>query len=518
MYLTQSLRRAAQLRGDRRATLYEGRERSWREVASRVERFAGALASLGVQPGDRVALLGKNSDAYIEWYYAVPWAGGISVPLNYRWSVAENVYALNDTAAEVLLIDDHFIETLPELRRRHPALQTVIHAGKAPTPEGALSYETLIDDAAPIEDRSAGPDAPFVIFYTGGTTGHPKGVTLSSLNLWASTATLITASELTARDRYLHCAPVFHLAGAAQTFAITAVGGSHVLTSMFEPGEALRLLDQERITYASLVPIMLQMVLQHPDFAGHDLSALERVLYGASPISDAVLQAAMRQLPQVRLVQAYGQTELSPIATILAPEFHTLEGPNAAKRTSAGCATFATEVRIVAEDGVEVPRGTVGEIACRGPNVMLGYWNRPDLTAKTIVDGWVRTGDAGRMDEDGFVFVVDRVKDMIITGAENVYSAEVENALMQHPAVDSCAVIGIPDARWGEAVHAVVVRKAGLELDDETLIAHARDLIAHYKCPRSVEFRDAMPLSAAGKILKRELREAYWPTDGRGVN
>jgi acyl-CoA synthetase (AMP-forming)/AMP-acid ligase II len=268
-----------------------------------------------------------------------------------------------------------------------------------------------------------------------------------------------------------------------------------------------------------LVPTMIQMLVDHPAMkAGPDIGSLKRVVYGASSISEAVLDRAMAALPGVEFFQAYGMTELSPVATINPAWYHTAEGRRAGKLRSGGRASFGTEVRIVDDVGVEVARGTVGEVAVRGPNVMLGYWNQVEQTAAALRNGWMHTGDGAYMDDDGFIFVVDRMKDMIKSGGENVFSAEVENALAQHPAVAACAVIGVPSETWGEAVHAVVVVKPGATVSQAELIAHCRTCIAGYKCPRSVEMREALPLSGAGKVLKTVLRKPFWEGRATQIN
>ena len=285
----------------------------------------------------------------------------------------------------------------------------------------------------------------------------------------------------------------------------------------FTPTGVLESIQNEGASQMLLVPTMIQMLVDHPDLKQYDTRALRQVLYGASPISEGVMKRALEAFPNAGFAQAYGMTELSPCATILPAWYHTAEGQKAGKMRSGGRATLTAEVRIVDADDNEVPRGTVGEVCVRGPGVMQGYWNKPELTATALRGGWMHTGDAAYMDEDGFVFVVDRVKDMIITGGENVYSAEVENAVGRHPAVAACAVIGIPSERWGESVHAVIVLKPGQTTDADAIMAHCKTLIAGYKCPRSVAFVDALPLSGAGKILKTKLREPHWAGHQRNV-
>lgn len=515
MYVTQGLHRAVQQKPDAVATVFGDRQRTFGEVADRVARLAGALRELGVGAGDRVAMLSLNSDRYHEYLLAVPWADAVLTPVNIRWSPVEIAYSLRDADARVLLVDDAFAAVLPTVRRDHPGLTTVIHTGDGPTPEGALSYEGLVGAATPIEDARRSGDQLAGLFYTGGTTGHPKGVMLSHANLMVSALGLTSTGFLFGPGtRYLHAAPMFHLADLAGWNATTANGGTHVMIPAFDPVATMTAIAAHEVTDSLLVPMMIQVLVDHAEIAEHDLSSLRGVLYGASPIPQAVLERAMKAFPNASFTQAYGMTELSPVATLLSPEDH--------RRTellrAAGRAAPHSEVRIVDVDDHEVPRGRVGEIVARGGHVMLGYWNRPEETAAALRDGWMHTGDGGYMDDAGYVFVVDRLKDMIVTGGENVYSAEVENALAAHPAVASCAVIGVPDEQWGERVHAVVVLRDGQEVTADDLREFAKTLIAGYKAPRSAEFVDALPVSGAGKVLKRELRAHYWGGAERQVH
>jgi long-chain acyl-CoA synthetase len=328
---------------------------------------------------------------------------------------------------------------------------------------------------------------------------------LSHANLVSNALNMTPALRFSEATTYLHAAPMFHLADGTSTFAVTMAGGRHCFISSFEPAAALEALARHRVTSGLFVPTMINMMVHHPDIARYDLSHLARVLYGASPMPDAVLERALEVMPEVAFMHGYGQTESSPALTLLPFEFHE------ARRGSIGRAVLSAEVRILDPNDDEVAPGEVGEICARGPNIMLGYWKQPELTAETLRNGWLHTGDGGYMDEDGFVYIVDRLKDMIISGGENVYSAEVENAIHQHAQVVECAVIGVPDQTWGERVHAVVRLAEDETLAPEDLIAHCRDLIANYKCPRSVDFRtEPLPLSGAGKILKTELRKPYW--------
>jgi acyl-CoA synthetase (AMP-forming)/AMP-acid ligase II len=299
----------------------------------------------------------------------------------------------------------------------------------------------------------------------------------------------------------------------------TIAGATHAVIPSFTPEGVLRAIERYRVTDLLLVPTMIGMLVAHPRIAEADVSSVKLLTYGGSVIPEAVLARAIKAFPGCKFMQGYGQTELSPIATVLGPEFHVREGPNAGRLTSAGRPAACNELEIVDANDNEVPRGTVGEIRCRGPNTMLGYWKKPQETAAAMRNGWVYTGDAGFMDEDGFVTIVDRIKDMVVTGGENVFSVEVENAVFDHAAVAQCAVVGIPSAEWGEAVHAIVILKEGHVATAAEIIAHCRERIANYKCPRSVEFRsEPFPLSGAGKVLKRELRAPYWEGQRRQVS
>lgn len=518
MYLTQALRRAAKLTPDNVALISDKRSLTWSEVQDRVARFAGALHTLGLKTEDRVAMLSLNSDCYAEYYYATFWAGGNVVPMNIRWSVPEHVYSIKDSTSRFLIVDDTFAEAGVEVASQCPSIEVIIHAGEGPTPAGMLSYEELIEAATPATDAFRNGEDLAGIFYTGGTTGFPKGVMLSHRALWTSGLCFGSGMDISSRDRTIHAAPLFHIAGSAMLFSLTTFGGSHAIIPGFEPKAFLRAVKNFDPTLSLLVPTMIAMLLLEPELEHTDTSNLDRLVYGASPISQAILKEAMAKMPETRFIHAYGQTELAPIVTLLGSDYHVLEGPKSEKIRSVGQPVVAVEVEVVDPSDVELPRGQVGEVRVRGANAMLGYWNKPDQTAATLRDGWVYTGDGGYMDEDGFLYIVDRVKDMVITGGENVFSAEVENAVMQYPGLAECAVIGIPDDTWGEAVHAIVVPREGEAPTAEAIISHCRDLIAHYKCPRTVEIRaEPLPKSGAGKIQKFELRAPYWKDRDRQV-
>jgi long-chain acyl-CoA synthetase len=517
MYLTQGLHRSLSLFPDREATTFLSRRQTYRQLADRVARCAGALRRLGVAEGDRVALLALNSDRYFEYYLAVFWAGAAVNPVNTRWTAAEIVYSLRDSETTVLIVDDHFAAMAADLRRDAKTLKHLLHLGEHESPAACLPLELLIAEADPVEDAFRSGHELAGVFYTGGTTGFPKGVKLHHDGI-TSAALCRLALGYVPGPAYLHAAPLFHLAGAIGLFTQLLNGGRHVITPAFEPRVVMQAIERERISDTLLVPTMIQMLLDHPERSNYDLSSLRFVVYGAAPISETLLDRAFAALPDVSFMQGYGMTELSGPLIFLEPRYHTVEGRKLGKLKSAGRASLFAETRIADTDGRVVPRGTVGEICVRAPSMMLGYWNRPDETAAVLVDGWMHSGDGGYMDDEGFLYIVDRVKDMIVSGGENVYSAEVENAIAKHPAVAACAVIGIPDAHWGEAVHAVIVPRPGVAVTAEQIIGHCKQLIAGYKSPRSVEFREALPLTGAGKVMKHQLREPFWQGVARRVN
>jgi acyl-CoA synthetase (AMP-forming)/AMP-acid ligase II len=519
MYLTQAIHRAVQINKGGLATICGDRTQTWAVFADRVSRLAGALRSLGVGRGDRVAMLALNSDRYAEYYYATLWLGAVVVPVNTRWSLAEILLSLNDAEPTILFFDDAFSKQAAELKESVRALRHWIHTGEADVPAWASGHDELVAKADSVEDVRAGGDVLAALMYTGGTTGTPKGVMLSHSNIACNCLATSTAFQVNERSVYLHSAPMFHLADAMMLFSITSAAGAHVFLPAFTPEAVCSTVAVRQVSHALLVPTMIRLLLDHLDSHGGDLSSLRSLIYGASPMPETTLRRAITALPKTGFVQAFGQTELSPVATLLGREDHRIDGGHRERLRSAGRAIPGVDVIVTDESGRERPRGTVGEVRVRGPNTMLGYWRRPEATRETLIDGWVRMGDAAYMDEDGFVYVVDRVKDMIISGGENVYCGEVENALMRLDGVSECAVIGVPDDAWGERVHAVIVLKEGMHISEEEVTAHCRDLIASYKCPRSVEFRATpLPLSGAGKVLKTELRQRFWSEEGRGVN
>jgi long-chain acyl-CoA synthetase len=517
MYITQGLKRAVQVNSAGIATIDGDRQQTWRQFAERVARLAGGLQSLGLQTDSRISVLAFNSDYYLECFFAVVWAGGIIVPLNVRLAPPELAFMLNDADVEILVVDTTFMAMLPDLLPNVESIKHVILMGDGDAPEGVLRHEDILAD--PIPDSGRGTDDTVGIFYTGGTTGLPKGVMLTHTNLVSNAMTALLNIYDDEPWTYLHSAPMFHIADAQWMVGVTMMAGTHVFMPKFVPEEMLKNIEKYKVTHCALVPTMLNMLVNLPNFDQFDLSTLRGMNYGGSPMPPALVVRFRKALPTCQLFQGFGQTETSPNVSMLLDKYHDPDGPYADKIAAAGQPMFTVEIKIVDEDDNELPAGQVGEIAVRGPNTMKGYWNKPEETAHTLRHGWLHMGDMGYLDEDGFLYVVDRAKDMIITGGENVYSTEVEGALYQHDAVISCAVIGIPDEKWGEAIHAFVVLRQGETVTEQELIEHCRKLIAGYKCPRSYDIRhEPLPMSSTGKILKRELRAPFWEGMSRSIN
>jgi long-chain acyl-CoA synthetase len=516
--LTQLIRRAAQTRGDAIATVDGDRTQSWSEFVEKVGRFASGLQKLGAGSGDCVAIMALNSDRYFEYMFAVPWAGCVFQPVNTRLAGAEVIYWLNDSEARILLVDSSFADLIMSIRDELKFVEKLVYIDDGEVPPGFVTYAEMIDSGT-VPDSNRQGDEVAGLFYTGGTTGRSKGVMLTHTNLVVNALQSVALLDCRPGDRILRVAPMFHIADAFLGMTSVTMGGSNYFLPSFEPLSTMKSMQDHAIQRMLLVPTMINMLVNHAEVSSYDLTSLRSIVYGASPMPESVIRRAMQVMPETRFLQVYGQTESAPLITILPSDRHTFDGPLAGKMKSAGQAAPGIDLVILDENSQPVPPGTVGEVCMRGPNVMLGYRNMAEQTEKAIIDDWLHTGDGGYLDEEGFLFIVDRVKDMIISGGENVYSAEVENAIYQHEAVNQCAVIGIPHEKWGEQVHAIVVPNDGEELDEDGLIIHCKSLIAGFKCPRSVSFQEEpLPLSGAGKILKTDLRKPYWAEGDRNVN
>jgi long-chain acyl-CoA synthetase len=519
MQVTQILGQAVMEQPGSVGTIYGERQRTWAEIGARVPRLAAALQALGVRRGDRVSALALNSDRYVELFFAIPWAGAAFAPLNIRWSVVENAFALQDAEVEILFVDDEFLGMGEQLRDSLTGARTLIYMGERATPPGMLAYDDLIDGHAPVPDAGRRGDDLYAVLYTSGTTVRSKGVQLSHRNVVY--VALCFLATLPSRDdlRHMHVGGMFHLSGALPTWYITLAGGSHVVLPKFEPEPVMRAISTHQVTSGVLVPTMVNSLLHHPDLRRYDLSSMRICCYGGAPMPEPVMEGAMAELPTWGFHQQYGMTETAGYATALRWSDHlaAVAGPCHRLR-SAGRPVPGIQVRTVTPDFETAGVRETGEIVIRGDNVMTGYFRNPDATAESLQDGWMHTGDAGYVDEDGFVYVSDRIKDMILSGGENVFSVDVERALYQHAAVREAAVIGIPHDHWGEAVHAVVVLKDGVQATQEELVEHCRGLIGGYKVPRSVEFRaEPLPTTPVGKIRKNVLRAPYWSDRDRKI-
>jgi long-chain acyl-CoA synthetase len=489
---------------------------TWSDHGERVLRLADALGrELGIGREDRFAVLATNSHQYMELYHAGFLGAGIINPLNLRLNPKELAFILNDSGSKVVFTDWLFSGIIEQAR---PELETVTHVvlvGEGDVPHD-VAYEDLLRAGEPVVPEEPEEEDPVVLMYTGGTTGLPKGALMSQraemLNLYhVSLEVRLDESRI-----FLHQAPMFHAASISPTLGIPASGGVSVFVPVFEPGAVLDAVEAFGVNQTVMIPTMIAMLLDHPSFSPERVSTLTSVAYGASPMSPALLKRLTETLPGVGLVQGYGMTEASAVLTMLSEEDHRAGGEIV---LSAGRPVPGVVLRIEGPGGEQLPPGEVGEVCVRGGNLMDRYWNRPGQTEEAFRGGWYHSGDMGYLDQRGYLFLSDRVKDMIVTGGENVYSIEVENAIATHPAVAQVAVIGIPHDTWGEVVHAIVVPKPGARVTEEEVRAHARKTIAGYKVPKSVTVRDEpLPLSGALKPLKRDLRKPYWEGRERSIS
>jgi len=490
--LADPLRYAGRHYAGNPATICGDIRMNYAEMTARCRRLGGVLRALGLAPGDRVAILAANSHQYIETYMAVPAAGFAVVPLNTRHAEGELSYALQDSGAKILLID------------REPGSLAAHVERVIQIPDG---YETLISEAEEIELGEGVTEQTLAgLFYTGGTTGASKGVMLSHRNLIANYHNWTAITQPVSEDISIVMAPLFHAAGSNSVIASIWSGGAQLIIPAFNPAEILDQISRERATQTLGVPVMIAALAEEQHANPRDVSSLRTVAHGASPIATEVIRRAITAFPDAEFVHLYGATELAPLATVLR---HEERMPHSDLLRSCGQAVPGVAVRVVNEMGDECAPLEVGEIVVQGPNVMQGYWNKAAETAAALHDGWYYSGDLGYADEKNYIFLMDRAKDMIVSGAENVYCAEVEEVLHQHPAVLQAAVFGIPDEKWGEAVHAAIQLRYPVEAED--LIAFCHGKIAGYKVPKGIDFWDEpLPLSGPGKILKRELRKPYW--------
>ena len=495
---------------------FRDRTTTYDQLDRRASQVAQGLIALNQKPGARVGYIGKNSDRYFEVLLGAFKARAVIVGINWRLAPPEIAYVLNDAGCEVIFVGREYLEVIEKVLPDCPKLKSAIAVDGGhvswPAYESWRDAQSAIDPLLPVA-----PDDDVIQLYTSGTTGHPKGVQITNANYLSIFDCLGSAplGKYEPDDVVLVAMPIFHVAGVNIGLLALAQGARAVVLGETDPGEILRLIATKKITYAFLVPALILFVMQHPNAKTTDFSSLKNISYGASPISDDVLLRAKRMFG-CEFLQVYGLTETTGGGTFLLPEDHD---PARGKLRSCGRPAPGHDIRIVGGDNKALPHGEVGEIQIRSGNVMKGYWNKPDATQKAVCpERWFSTGDAGFFDADGYLYIHDRVKDMIVSGGENIYPAEVENALMGHPAIADVAVIGVPDERWGEAVKAIVVKKPGIEVPPAEIIAYARERIAGYKLPKSVDFTDVLPRNPSGKVLRKDLRKPYWEGRGRQVN
>jgi len=511
----------AQATPDALAFTFGDDEMCYADLDAGSNRAANALVSLGVGKGDRIAYMGKNSHLYFEIFVGAAKLGAVMTPINWRLAPPEVAYIVNDCQAKVLFIGPEFGDLVEKIRSD---LKFVEHVYGSECSIGSIPDYTRWRDGFAAEDPAIALsiDDDALQLYTSGTTGHPKGAIMTNGSINSSRGKGLSDDDLhdwqksEEGEATLLAMPCFHISGTGTGIGVMFNGTSAIVLPEYDPTQALDLLEQYGISKMFMVPAAIQIMLNHPRVDEVDFSKLKYITYGASPIPLDLMKQSI-DVFGCGFVQMYGMTETSGTIVALGPEDHDPEGNE--RMRSVGKPLQGVELKIIDEAGKQLPAGEVGEIATRSDKNMKGYWNNADATAKTIDrDGWLRTGDAGFMDKDGYLYIRDRVKDMIISGGENVYPAEVENAVYSNPKVADVAVIGIPDEKWGEAVKACVVVKEGERLSEADVIAHARDHIAGYKCPKSVDFISELPRNPSGKVLRRELRAPYWEGKDRAVN
>ncbi len=518
-------RHHAKVRPDAVALIDGSRNSTYRTFDARCSRVANGLKALGAKPGSRIAAMDQNSDRYFEILFGAAKIGAVLVSINWRLAPPEIAYILNDAQAEIIFIGAQFAGLIDAIRNDLPHLRHVLLVdGDANDP---VHYESWLGAQKDTDPEFRGsPHDTVVQMYTSGTTGHPKGVQLSHFALYAHdrNRTLLkdefdpqmTWNDWDNRDTSLVTMPAFHISGTGWGIVGLYNGARSIVLRQFDPAEVLSVIENEHVTKLVLVPAAIQQLLQHPKCRDTDFSSIEYLLYGASPIPLDLLREAVSVF-KCGFVQLYGMTETGGAVTYLPAADHALEGNK--RMRSAGKAFTGAKIEIRDSEGKSLPVGREGEIWIRSESSMNGYWNLPEATAATMKpDNWVRSGDAGYVDEDGYVYVQDRVKDMIVSGGENIYPAEVESAMYGHPGIAEVAVIAVPDAKWGEAVKAIVVLKPGSEPDAKGILDYTRTRIAGYKLPKSIDFVATLPRNATGKVLKRELRKPFWEGRDRQVN
>ncbi|RJP30968.1 MAG: long-chain-fatty-acid--CoA ligase [Actinobacteria bacterium] len=508
--------RYARLSPAREALVFEDRRISWSTFNDRINRLANWLLHRGFKAGDTISALAQNCNQYYELYYASFKIGTIMAPVNYRLGPTEMLYLLDLSQSRILFVGAEYHDFVQENLERMENVEVLVSFDGAVA--GMLDYEDILASSSPSEPGSeVGEDEVALISFTGGTTGLPKGAMLTHRNFFTVMRTILIYGDLTADDITLQVLPPFHLT-IWQTLIAHYIGAKSVLNKKLDLHHVMGLFAQEGITHINLVPVLLNWIVNDPQFAEYDFSSLRNVTYGGSPIPMAVLEKCLAAM-QPRFSQGYGLTECTLLATVLGAEDHLLSSDPAARKhlQSAGREALHNEVRVVDGEGNGLPSGEVGEIIIKGPNVMKGYWRDAEQTADRIKEGWLYSNDMGYFDEDGYLYIVDRKQFMIITGGENVYPKEVEDILYQHPAVSEAAVVSAPDERWGETVAAAIVTKEGVPLTADEITSFCRERLAGYKCPRIVRFVDTLPKTPIMKIDAMKVREDFWKGHERKV-
>jgi len=496
------LRRVVEEHGSREAIVFEGTRMTYDQFNCRVNRLADAMQAIGLTKGDRAAVLLFNCSQYLEIYYAAAKLGVILVTLNYRLAGRELQYILDNARPSVLFFGRQFHEVLAQVRENCRYIREYVCLEETP-PGNLIPYEQMISSGAMIEpDHDVQLDDPQLIIYTSGTTGNPKGALITHGNtLWTCINQMLFFKDLSSQDSALVVMPLYHC-GAQNDFTtpIINMGGKIVIMERVDPAKVVEMIERERITTALLLPTLLHMMFQLPDLDRYDLSSLRYVQTGGAPLPQITMENFYKKMGY-HICQVFGLTEGTALTTIVRSD------EAARKIGSTGRPLFHVDVKVVDDLGIEVPAGEVGELIQKGPTVMKGYWENPEATRQAIKDGWLYTGDMARRDDEGFVYIVDRKKDMIISGEENIYPAEIEQVLYSHPKILEAAVIGVPDEKWGESVKAIVVPKPGQQLTVEEVIAYAKSNLSSYKKPKYVEFMDELPRNPSQKVLKGVLRE-----------
>lgn len=500
----------AALTPDAVALSFEGRETTYGGLDAASNQVANGLIAAGVKPAGRIAILDKNSDMFFSILLGAAKANSVLVPINARLAAPEIAFVINDARAEVLFVGESFLEILAKIRDELITIRKVIVID--------ASYAAWRDAQITLDPGVVlQPDDVCIQMYTSGTTGHPKGVQLTHRNFSLTSPKVFDLwGDWTSDDKLLITMPLFHIAGGGTGILGLLAGSKVIVLREFVPSQVLEAIQRDRITATFLVPAMILVLLLEKNVDQIDLSSLRRVIYGASPIPIDLLKNALHTFRRTGFVQVYGLTETSGVITALMPEDHSRVDSEVMK--SCGRPIDGVELRIIDASGAPLPSREVGEVVCRTTRNMKGYWNRHDDTARTLKGEWLHTGDAGYLDENGYLYIHDRIKDMIVSGGENIYPAEIESALFGHPDIADIAVIGVPDERWGEAVKALVVLKQGGVADAASILHYARERLAGYKVPKSIEFLPDLPRNPSGKVLKRKLRERYWQGRDRRVN